>query len=153
MEKKVLRGLLFFGLLLLPFSIRRTNRKDWIIVFFLKGFTSSLLDTFLTKKKKVSYPKRFLPHYFEINVLFDYLLFPITCVFFNQTTYHSNFKGILLKAFLFSLPMTIVEVLFEKYTKLITFKNNWTSWHTLFSEMISFIATRLFIGLLRKYSK
>lgn len=153
MEKKVLRGLLLMGLFLLPFAIRSENRKDWIIIFLLKGFFSSILDTFLTKQKKVSYPKRFLPHYFKINVLFDYLLFPITCVFFNQTTYHSNLIGILLKAFLFSLPMTIVEFIFEKKTKLITFKDRWTSLHTLFSEMLSFIGTRLFIGFVRKYSK
>ncbi len=153
MEKRILKGFLILGLFLIPFTIRGKHKKDWIIIFLLKGFFSSIMDTLLIKHNKVSYPKRFLPEYFQINVLFDYLLFPISCVFFNQWTYNSKLSGIMIKAFLFSIPMTIFEVIFEKNTKLIEFKKQWTWIHTLLSEMITFIGTRLFIGLVRKFSK
>lgn len=153
MEKRILKGLFIIGLFLLPFTIKGKHIKDWIIIFLLKGFFSSIMDTFLIKRKKVSYPKRFLPRYFQINVLFDYLLFPITCVLFNQTTYNSNVLGIMFKALLFSIPMTAIETILEKNTKLIRFSKQWSSIHTLVSEMLTFMGTRLFIGLVRKYNK
>lgn len=153
MEKRILNGLLIMGLFLVPFTIKGKFKKDWIIIFLLKGFFSSIMDTFLTRRNKVSYPKRFLPKYFQINVLFDYLLFPITCVLFNQSTYHSNVLGIMFKALLFSVPMTVGEMIFEKNTKLIKFSKQWSWIHTLVSEMLTFMGTRLFIGLVRKYSK
>lgn len=153
MEKKALRGLLLFGLFLMPITIRRERTKEWVIIFFFKGILSSILDTFLTRNNKVSYPKRLLPNYFKINILFDYLLFPISCVVYNQVTYHSKPIGIIIKAGLFSLPLTILEVMFEKNTRLIKFKNGWTWGHTFISEMITFICSRLFIEFLRKYSK
>lgn len=153
MEKRILKGLFIMGLFLVPFTIKGKHIKDWIIIFLLKGFFSSIMDTFLTRRNKVSYPKRFLPRYFQINVLFDYLLFPITCVLFNQSTYNSNVFGIMIKALLFSIPMTIIETILEKNTKLIKFSKQWTSFHTLISEMLTFMGTRLFIGLIRKYTK
>jgi hypothetical protein len=149
-ERRILSGLLAIGLGLLPVVFKRDKLKDWIIIFFLKGFLSSFLDSTVTKQKKVSYPVRFLPEYFRINVLFDYLLFPITCVAYNRLTYHSNAIGIFLKAFLFSIPMTVTEVIFERNTKLIKFHNGWRWYDTLLSETAIFLFIRIFIGAVRK---
>ncbi|WP_396652643.1 CBO0543 family protein [Metabacillus sp. KUDC1714] len=84
-----------------------------------------------------------------MNILFDYLLFPILCVFYNQLTFRSNLKGILLKLFLFSIPMTLAEVFFERKTKLIKFNKNWHWYHTLLSETFIMLFVRMFIGLIR----
>ncbi|OLS40637.1 CBO0543 family protein [Bacillus sp. MRMR6] len=153
MERRILSGLLAIGLGLLPVVFKRDRLKDWIIIYLLKGFMSSFLDSIVTRQKKVTYPVRFLPEYFRINVLFDYLLFPLTCVVYNRMTYHSNTAGIFLKAFLFSIPMTVTEVIFERSTKLIKFRNGWSWHHTLLSETAIFIFIRIFIGAVRKSLK
>ncbi|WP_413789606.1 CBO0543 family protein [Metabacillus rhizosphaerae] len=76
-------------------------------------------------------------------------MYPILCVFYNQLTFRSNLKGILLKLFLFSIPMTLAEVFFERKTKLIKFNKNWHWYHTLLSETFIMLFVRMFIGLIR----
>ncbi|PAD82495.1 hypothetical protein C2I17_10720 [Niallia circulans] len=153
MERKILRLLLFLGIGLLPIIFRKKQAKDWFLVFFLKGYMSSFIDGIVTSKKRLSFPVRFLPKHFRINVLFDYLLFPITCVVYNQISYHSKLPGIILKALCFSIPMTIVEFLFEKYTKLISYKKGWNWYDTLLTETCTFLISRMCIGIIRKLDK
>lgn len=49
---------------------------------------------------------RFFPNYFDTSILFEYLLFPIVCVYFYQTTYHSRFWGIVWQCFLYAGAIT-----------------------------------------------
>lgn len=149
MERKILKALLFIGIGLLPAIFKDKLNKDWVIIFLLKAYLSSFLDHIVTGKKRITYPVRFLPKYFRINILFDYLLFPLLCVFYNQVTYRSNLMGIFLKVLLFSIPMTLVEVFLERKTKLIKFKKNWHWYYTLLSETFIILFVRMFIGLIR----
>jgi hypothetical protein len=150
LERIILRILLLFGLGILPLLFKKHPIKDWVIIFLLKGFTSSFVDSITTGQGKLKYPRRYLPQYFKINVLFDYLFFPIICVIYNQFTYHSKVLGIILKIFLFSIPMTILEVILEHKTKLIKFNKGWTWYHTLISETLIFLFARVFIGSVRR---
>ena len=59
MQKKLLRIVLGVGLLLIPFAFKREKLKDWLLIFFLKGYISSFLDQIIVKKKHVSLPRPF----------------------------------------------------------------------------------------------
>lgn len=148
-DKNILYGLCVFGILSL-FTLIRNPIKDWVIVFSFKAFLTGFVDSFITNKwKSITYPVRLCPKIFKINILFDLLLFPMACVWFNQCTINSSLKGIFTKVFAFSIPMTIIETIAERKTRLLNYKN-WTSWHTLISLTFTFLFTRGFMGLIRK---
>lgn len=86
MEKFTLRVLALLGSALVVKVIRKDSLRDWVIIFLLKGSLASFIDAIMTNKNLIKYPVRFMPQYFRINILFDYLLFPIMCVLFNQMT-------------------------------------------------------------------
>ncbi|WP_312094692.1 CBO0543 family protein [Niallia sp.] len=141
------------GIGLLPVIFRKKPVKEWFLVFFFKGYLSSFVDSVVTSEKWLNFPVRFLPKHFQINVLFDYLLFPITCVVYNQISHHSKLPGIILKSFYLSIPMTIVEALLEKYTKLISYRKGWYWYYTLLTETCTFLLSRTSIALVRKLDK
>lgn len=152
MQKKLLRIILGVGLLLIPFAFKREKLKDWFLIFFLKGYISSFLDQIIVKKKQVSYPARFMSKYFDSSILFDYLLFPILCVFYNRTSEKSNLNSIFLQSFIYSTPMTVLEVILEKYTNLIKYNKNWNWLITYLSLVITFLFVRGFIAIIRKFN-
>ncbi|MDQ0244057.1 hypothetical protein J2S09_001602 [Bacillus fengqiuensis] len=84
-EKTVLKLLFVFGIAAFFNLIRKPPMKDWVIVFLLKSYIASILDVLTVKKEYVKYPVN-LFKIFDISVMFSYLLFPITCVYFNQVT-------------------------------------------------------------------
>ena len=152
MQKKLLRIILGVGLLLIPFAFKREKLKDWLLIFFLKGYISSFLDQIIVKKKQISYPVRFMSKYFDSSLLFDYLLFPILCVFYNRTSEKSNLHSIFLQSFIYSTPMTVLEVILEKNTNLIRYKKNWNWLITYLTLVITFLFVRGFIAIIRKFN-
>jgi hypothetical protein len=156
-ERTLLRTLFVVGLLMFIPLIRKKPSKEmneWLIVFLIKSYISSFLDTIVNKKGYVKYPVN-LVHIFDISALFNYLLFPLSCVFFNQKTKNSSIIGILIKVLFFSAPMSIVENWLEKNTKLIKYSKGW-NWMTSFlSITATFLLVRglmFFIRLLNKKS-
>ena len=152
MQKKLLRIVLGVGLLLIPFAFKREKLKDWLLIFFLKGYISSFLDQIIVKKKHVSYPVRFMSKYFDSSILFDYLLFPLLCVFYNRTSEKSNLHSIFLQSFIYSTPMTVLEVILEKKTNLIRYKKNWNWLITYSTLVVTFLFVRGFIAIIRKFN-
>ena len=152
MQKKLLRIVLGVGLLLIPFAFKREKLKDWLLIFFLKGYISSFLDQIIVKKKHVSYPVRFMSKYFDSSLLFDYLLFPILCVFYNRTSEKSNLHSIFLQSFIYSTPMTVLEVILEKKTNLIRYNKKWNWLITYFTLVTTFLFVRGFIAIIRKFN-
>ena len=152
MQKKLLRIILGVGLLLIPFAFKREKLKDWVLIFFLKGYISSFLDQIIVKKKRISYPVRFMSKYFDSSLLFDYLLFPLLCVFYNRTSEKSNLHSIFLQSFIYSTPMTVLEVLLEKKTNLIRYKKSWNWLITYFTLVSTFLFVRGFIAIIRKFN-
>ena len=150
MQKKLLRIILGVGLLLIPFAFKRVKLKDWLLIFFLKGYISSFLDQIIVKKKHISYPVRLMSKYFDSSILFDYLLFPILCVFYNQTSEKSNLHSIFLQSFIYSTPMTVLEVILEKKTHLIKYNKNWNWLITYSTLVVTFLFVRGFIAIIRK---
>jgi hypothetical protein len=147
-EKNLLVFLLLFGLVSLVNLIRKPPVKDWVIIFLLKGFLSSILDKLIVKKGYISYPVKLLK-LFDTSFIFDYLLFPITCVYYNQITHQKKLKTIITRVFYFSIPMTIVEQWIENKTNLVKYKKGWNWSYTFITLNGTFLLVRAIIGLIR----
>ena len=88
--------------------------------------------------------------YFDSSILFDYFLFPILCVFYNRTSEKSNLQSIFVQSFMYSTPMTVLEVILEKKTKLIRYNKNWNWFITYLTLVVTFLFIRGFIAIIRK---
>jgi hypothetical protein len=150
-DRLILNGFTLLGFILLPIALYRKPRKDWIIVFLLKTLISGFLGNIVASKKYLEFPVRHIPEAFKSSVVYDYLLFPLLCVFYNQTTFHSKLSGIVSQAFLYSMPMTGIEYILEKKTNLIKY-NTWKWYYTLFSLAGTFMIVRGAIAVIRKLS-
>lgn len=148
-ERNTLRVLLVFGVIMFIKLIMKPPTKDWMLVFLFKGFISSILDKLAVTKGKIVYPVNLFKS-FDISFLFDYLLFPIACVYYNQITKTSNVAGILFKSLYFSVPMSVVEYYFETRTSLIKFRNGWNIYVSFVTLTVTFLITRMYIMLIRK---
>lgn len=135
-EKLILYSLTGFGITSFPFLLKKQPRKDWFLIYFMKGFISSFIAFLVVGKDWISYPKRLMPKYYKISIVFDYLLFPISCVAYNQFTMNMKAFPAIITVFLFSVPMTIIEVILERVTGLIKYKKNW-SWYITFITLTS----------------
>jgi hypothetical protein len=152
MDRLILKGLLIFGLVALPISLRKPPIKDWLLVFFIKAFISSYLGKIVVGKKMIAYPIRFHSKLFKISIIYDYLLFPLTCMWYNQVTFRSTIQGIFWKSFLFSIPMTLLEAVLERKTDLVKYKK-WSPLHTFTSLTATFLGVRLLMEVIRRISK
>ncbi|HZG70947.1 MAG TPA: CBO0543 family protein [Chondromyces sp.] len=148
-EKNVLRLLFVIGIGSFFNLVRKPPLKDWLIIFLLKSYIASILDNLLVKKGYLKYPVRLFKT-FDISVLFSYLLFPVTCIYFNQVTKNSSIPKILLKCFMFSAPSALAEDWIEKRTNLITYKRSWTSIHSFFSIFSTFLIVKFLMTLIKK---
>ncbi|WP_174612871.1 CBO0543 family protein [Virgibacillus ihumii] len=149
MEKGFLGFLTLLGLAMIPVWFNKRPRKDWTIVFLLAGFLSGMLDMFATAHKLIRYPSQIFGKKMNISLLFDYLLLPNIGVLYNQLTYKSGFWLALIRALLFSIPMTIVEYLLEKHTNLIVWQK-WNWFYTFASVTIFLLLERAFMAFIRK---
>ncbi|WP_407673421.1 CBO0543 family protein [Paenibacillus silvisoli] len=127
--------------------------KDWIIIFFFKGYLSGFTDSILVAYGILSYPVRLMPDVFSISILFDLVIFPVSCIAYNQTSYRSKLLSCIVQAFLYSLPITLLEFWAERNSLLIQYHRWWTVFHSYFFLTVTFILIRGLIALIRKYSK
>jgi hypothetical protein len=148
-EKNIIRGLFAFGIGAFFNLVRKPPVKDWLLIFLLKSYIATILDNLLVKKGYLKYPVNLFKS-FDISVLFSYLIFPVSCVYFNQITQKSSVTGIIMKCILFTVPSTLAETWLEKNTKLIKYKKSWTSLHSFTSIASTFLLVRLLIALIRK---
>lgn len=148
-EKKILTYIFLIGIGSFINLLRKPPIKDWLIIFLLKSYIASILDNLLVKKGYLYYPVKLFKT-FDMSVIFSYLIFPVSCIYFNQITKSSTILGIVAKSFLFSFPSTLVEYWLEKNTKVITYKKSWTSIHSYISINITFLLVRFLMTLIRK---
>jgi hypothetical protein len=148
-EMNLLRSLFIFGVGAFFLLVRKPPMKDWLIVFFLKSYIATFLDNLLVRKGYLKYPVKLFKT-FDVSVLFSYIIFPVSCVYFNQQTRNSGFNGIFMKSLIFSVPSAIAEHFLEKHTQLITYKKSWNSFYSLISIFATFLLTRGVMGLITK---
>lgn len=149
MDRFILWGFFLIGIVLLVFSFRKPFIKDWILTFFLSAYLSMFIGVLVIEEKMLEYPIRLLSDYFTSSILYEYLLFPVVCIYFYQTTYHSGFMRIVLKCLLFTSALTIIEVILEKYTDLIEY-HTWTWLHTYISTFFIIMFIRMLMQLINK---
>ncbi|MCS0673748.1 CBO0543 family protein [Cytobacillus firmus] len=151
-ERNLLRLLFIFGIMSFFNLIRKPPMKEWLIIFFLKSYIATFLDNLLVRKGYLKYPVNLFKT-FDVSVLFSYIIFPITCVYYNQLTRKNGVKGILLKSLIFSAPSAVAEHFLEKYTQLIRYKKSWNSYYSFVTILATFLMTRGIMGLIRKSSE
>ncbi|WP_338001035.1 CBO0543 family protein [Neobacillus terrae] len=153
-EKNFLSGVLFLYLLLFfPVILRKRPIKVWIYVYLMNAITNGFLDKLLVKYKIITYPVRLFPNKVKINVLFDFLVYPLFTVLFNQITLKDRPFLILRKLFLFMGPMYFLEHWAVQKTNLIKWHKGWKGYHSFFSLTIKSLISRLFIELFRRIRK
>lgn len=146
----LLQCLLILGFSLLPFFLRKPPIKDWLLVFLWNAVTNGIIDKLIVSYKTVKYPVRLLPDMFKTNILFDFLLYPIITIAYNQLTIKDKTLGIFIKVFYFTIPMILIELWAERKTGLIKFQRAWKWYHSFISLSIKSLLTRLWIGWVRK---
>lgn len=149
METYMLWSLLLLGIILLVFSLRKPPITQWLLTFLLNAYISVFIGVVVVEHKMLEYPIKFLPDFFDSSLLFEYLLFPVVCVYFYQTTYRSPFLAIIGQAFLYCGTLTAVEVLLEKHTDLIEY-HTWTWGYTFGSTLLVMLLIRGVMGWIRK---
>ena len=152
-DKTILKVITIIGISGLTFLFKKGPMKDWFLVYLFKTFITTMIDGPVVKKRLVTYPYRYFSRYFDTNIIFDYLIFPLLCVFYSQFTYNSKLLKTILSVFLFSLPMTIVQVILEKTTGLVKYSKNWSWFHTLSVLTLTFWSSRSFIALIRFFTR
>jgi hypothetical protein len=134
------------------FVLKKPPIKDWIIVFFLKGFISLIGNNIFVSYGLLSYPDRLFPRIFQTTIVFDLFAFPVLCVVYNITSYKSSKAGIIVQAILYSIAATLFEVFLEVYTQVIEF-HSWKWYHSFLFFISSFLVVRGVMALIRKHSQ
>lgn len=147
-EINFLRILFIFGIGSVIKFITKPPMKNWVVVFLFKSYIASILDNIIVKKGYIKYPVK-LFRIFDISVIFSYLIFPITCVYFNQVTKNSKIKSILFICLLFTAPSTWVEYWLEKNTSLVKYKKSWTWVHSFVSIACTFLFVRALMSVFK----
>ncbi|QQK75235.1 hypothetical protein HUG15_06210 [Salicibibacter cibarius] len=152
MERSVTRIIFVLCLFLLPFTLRKKGVKEWGLIFFSTGYVASILAQLAVKAKKIEYTVRPLPRYFDGNVVYEYLVLPLFCVWFNQSTYHAKIWGVVGRAFFYSGIHTLIEYFVEKKTGAVSWKS-WNWFYNTTSIAMVFIGSRGILSLWKWLSK
>lgn len=140
------------GLILLPFAIIKRSFKDWIIIYLVSVIGNFFADKYLVSKGFLKYPKRLFPKY-KIQLPFDFIHYPLMLLYYNQWTLNSKPVGIFVKLFPFVIPLTIIETIAAKKTRLIKWKKGWTWYHSLISLLLKLLICRGIISIIRIINK
>ncbi|RBP88688.1 hypothetical protein DFO70_11311 [Cytobacillus firmus] len=131
-DRTILNLLTMFGIGGSIFFLTRKkgDLKDWFLIYFIKTLVSTVFDGPVIKTKYLEYPHRYLPKFFDSNIVFLYILFPLSCVMYNQFTYKMKPIKTILSVILFSGPMTLFENWLEKNTNLVKYHKGWNGYIT-----------------------
>lgn len=152
-EKRILRFLLIFGLILLPISLGGRNYKKWVIIFLLNSYANSFIAPILAKKNYLKYPVRFLAKFYQSSIIYDYFLCSLVSVWYCRISHQDKWPKAFLKVWMLSLPQAIVEMWLEKNTSLIKYNKGWTWLHSLFTITVAKLSVRNLIPLINLFDE
>jgi hypothetical protein len=152
MEKKLLNILTALCMVVLPFLFKGSKMRENLVIFFSKGVIATLIDAYVVGTKRVEYPVRPFPKIFKTNIIYDILFFPILSVIWVKISYNDKFWKILLKSFIFSVPMSLGQWFMENNTGLFKWKK-WSPFHTFASVNLTLFIIRGLVGLLKIVDK
>ncbi|HEX2933901.1 MAG TPA: CBO0543 family protein [Bacteroidales bacterium] len=136
------------GLLLLVLAVDWRYFRDWVVVFLFKCVLDSLWGAAVVNRHLLEYPFRQLPQLYNVSLLFDFWIFPIFCILYNQITRKLGFRLILTYAVLFSAGITAIEYPLAIYTDLLEY-HNWSWYITFITLTVTFLSSRVFIAFYR----
>jgi len=153
-DKKIINLITLLGISGWVFLFRRKgDLKEWFLIYFIKSLVSTLIDGPVIKQKYVQYPYRYFPKLFDTNIVFLYVIFPLSCVIYNQFTYKMKPLKTILSVVLFSGPMTLIESWLERNTKLVRYRKGWNGLYTFSVLSFTFLVVRAFIEFIRFLDK
>ncbi|MFA9456629.1 CBO0543 family protein [Halalkalibacter sp. AB-rgal2] len=120
-------------------KVRQAN-----IIFLFKQLVTWLLGLIVVELNLIRYPKRFFKKGNASSFTFEYFIFPSICVIFNL--YYPTTKSLSIKFIyhvLYSASMTVIELVFEKFTLLIEYKH-WNWYYTFISLTCTFYLSRVY---------
>lgn len=139
---------LILGIVLLYISLKRPAFKDWLLCMLIAAYFITFLGDIVVKYQMLSYPVQLLPK-FQSSVLYEYLLLPLMCIYFYQSTYCKGVFDWVWIALVYSSVLTAVEVLLEKNTGLIHYIT-WSWFDSLVSQFLLLLFIRWLMGLINK---
>lgn len=152
LEWKIIYTVLAVCAVLAVILFSRQPIHDWVTVFTLKSVITTFIDPIVVGAGMLEYPVRLLPQFFQFSLLFNYLVYPLVCVMFNQTTYNRSLKNILAQAVFYSAVITLMEVWLEKHTQLIEF-HTWTWYYSFISLTLVTLLIRGLMALFRQVTR
>ncbi|WP_305853291.1 CBO0543 family protein [Halobacillus amylolyticus] len=134
------------GLVLFIFALRKPPRKDWLLMFLISAYFAIILGVIVVEEHLLTYPVSLFKH-FQSSVLFEFLLFPVLCTYYYQTSYFTGAFGIIWQAVVFSGVLTIIEFCLERYTDLIRYLQ-WDWYYTFTSVFLFMVSVRFLMWLI-----
>ncbi|MGM0903878.1 MAG: CBO0543 family protein [Bacillota bacterium] len=154
LERFILKFGMTFGILSFPTLFKKPSGKIWFILYLINCLVNWIFDKILVETKQVTYPVRFLPKIFKINVIYDFLVCPYLSVWYCQSTNKSNIKEAIGKLFLYGLPQAAYEIILERKTNALLFIGKWRWFYSLFLVFVVKIISRIMlIFIKRNYEK
>lgn len=140
--------------ILLWIFVPRNKIIDAHISFLFMQVQTWLFGTLVVENRLIKYPVRFLEYAYKASFSFEYYIYPSISILFNL--YFPRNRSLKSKCFYsasYPTVITIIEVLLEKHTDLITYIHwSWYwSWITLFITLI--ISYRYYIWFLKKIKR
>ncbi|WP_418201854.1 CBO0543 family protein [Alkalihalobacterium sp. APHAB7] len=148
LEKNILKTLVAIVLVITPISIIGKEYRKWLLCFFLNSYANTFVAPTLASKGFLKYPERLFPSIFKSSIIYDYFLCSTITIWYCRTTLKDNWMGALLKVWLFAMPQAILEVFFERNTKLIKYSKGWTGIHSLITIAAAKFTIRSIIKLM-----
>ncbi len=146
-EKAILWLLVFLGIGLFIFSLRKPPLKEWLLFFLLTGYFSSIIGVIVVEEGMLTYPVNLFNRHFDSSLTYEYVLFPVLGIYYYQSTFRSGWGGYVGKAAIYSAIITILEFFLEKYTDLIHYES-WTWWYTFLSTLLLLVMIRVIVKYL-----
>lgn len=124
--------------------IPRNKVREAFVAFAFKQLITWILGLSVVEMGLIEYPVRFFPQANKTSFTFEYFAYPAICAIFNVnfTKSKSLYKRFLYY-FYYCTSMTIIEVIVEKYTSIITYIH-WSWFTTWISLFVTFYMTRIF---------
>lgn len=142
MEKNILVISAIIAIVSLVFTPKEKKLQSHFI-FLFSPIPVWILGLSVVELGLLEYPVRELSDINRTSFIFEYLILPVVCIFFNAYYPSSSTRKIQIAYYLaFSSTLTLLESLLEKYTMLIKY-TGWKWYFSLISMCIVFCLTRI----------
>ena len=140
----ILAGTWIVTIIMLLLFIPKDRIREAQLVFLFMLSITWLVGLIVVELRLIEYPVEIFKYATKTSFSFEYFIFPAICAIFNLNfpIHKSNLRKF-MHYFSFCTAMTIIEVLFERYTNIIKYIH-WTWYLTWITLFITFYISRQF---------